>query len=50
MNIKVINHPVEQIRNAVKNLVEKLTQNPEFYNIKYYTKTRGRYRNQKKSW
>jgi len=47
MNIKVIINPAGQFRSCVKRFVEKLTQNPEFYNIRHYTKNRGRYRSQK---
>jgi hypothetical protein len=50
MNIKVITNPIVQIRSFVRGFVEKLTQNPEFYNIRHYTKNRGRYRNQQKTW
>lgn len=47
MNIKVITSPAGQIRSLLKRFFERLTQNPEFYNIKHYTKTRDRYRSQK---
>ena len=47
MNIKVITSPVSQFRIFLKRFVERLTQNPGFYNIKHYTKTRSRYHNQK---
>ena len=50
MNIKVITNPIVQIRILIKSLAERLTQNPEFYNIRHYTKNRGRYRNQQKTW
>jgi len=43
MNIKVIINPVVQFRIFLKRFVERLTQNPEFYNIKHYTKSRRRY-------
>jgi hypothetical protein len=50
MNIKVITNPLDQIRGFVKAFFERLTQNPEFYNIRHYTKNRGRNRNQQKGW
>jgi len=50
MNIKIITTPVGQIRTFIKGFVERLTQNPGFYNIRHYTKNRGRYRNQQKTW
>jgi hypothetical protein len=47
MNIKVTTSPFGQIRSLIKSFIDRLTQNPEFYNIRHYTKNRGRYRNQK---
>jgi hypothetical protein len=50
MNTKTNSTPVNLFRNLVRHFFEKLTQNPEFYNIKHYTKTRGRRRNQQNMW
>jgi len=47
MNIKAVNNPIGQLRIFLKRFGERLTQSPEFYNIKHYTKTRSRYRDQK---
>lgn len=46
MNIKVNGNPAFVIRNLIKNFFEKITQSPDFYNIKYYTKGRTRNRDQ----
>ncbi|MEO8765581.1 MAG: hypothetical protein ABI416_14880 [Ginsengibacter sp.] len=44
--MKTNNSPVSLFRNLVREFLERLTQNPEFYNVKHYTKNRGRKRNQ----
>ena len=49
MNINT-NNPILLFRNVIKGLLERLTQNPEFYNIKHYTKNKGRKHNQQRFW
>ncbi len=46
MNTKVTGNPVGLIRNLIRVFFQRLNQNPEFYNIKYYTKPKGRNHNQ----
>ncbi|WP_235906152.1 hypothetical protein [Ginsengibacter hankyongi] len=50
MNIKNLTGSMDQIRCIVKGFIGKLTQNPEFYNIRHYTKSRYKSYNQKKTW
>ena len=42
MNIKINNHPSAFIKATFRYFFERLTQNPGFYNIKYYTKNKSR--------
>ncbi len=50
MNIKTIITPVNLFRNLARTFFDKLTQNPGFYNIKHYTKGRGRGHSEQGTW
>jgi hypothetical protein len=38
------------VSNFIKTFVSKLTQNPEYYDIKYYSKIKGRNRHRNDIW
>ncbi|MDQ2862936.1 MAG: hypothetical protein M3R50_04655 [Bacteroidota bacterium] len=46
MNIKINSHSTGLLRSLIRGFFEKLTQSPDFYNIKYYTKSKKKSRNQ----
>lgn len=50
MNTKSHLSPVHFISHALKNLVIKLTQNPEYYTIKHYSKIKRKHRHDQGSW
>jgi len=50
MNIKTSSIPATLFRGMIRALYLRLTQHPEFYNIRHYTKNKGRRRNRQKIW
>jgi|GEM_PF-6036033 hypothetical protein len=50
MNIRLLTTPAISIRNLARALFDKLTQHPEYYNIKHYTKSKARNRNRQGAW
>ncbi len=50
MNTKFHLSPVLFISHALKNLAIKLTQNPEYYTIKHYSKMKRKHRQDQSSW
>ncbi|MEO9145150.1 MAG: hypothetical protein ABI237_06290 [Ginsengibacter sp.] len=50
MNIKTHIVPVNFIGHVLKIFLSKLTQNPEYYNIKHYSKMKRRQRQQQTMW
>ncbi|MEO6814289.1 MAG: hypothetical protein ABI172_10190 [Ginsengibacter sp.] len=50
MNNRNLLNPVNIISSCWKVFVSKLTQNPEYYNIRFYAKNKGRHRNKNLMW
>jgi hypothetical protein len=50
MNIKINNHSTGLFRSLIRSFFQKLTQSPDFYNIKYYTKVKMKGRDQQGNW
>ena len=50
MNTKTATTPIHFIGHALKTFVSKLTQNPDQYYIKHYSKIKRRYRHNETIW